>query len=225
MISRGLKTAYYAAARGPMFVYARVYRAFFAPSTGMVRVHLGPGQNNYLPGWVNVDANIVSARPDVWADLRNALPFGDGTVDVFYSHHMIEHLADQLLPFHFSELFRCLKPGGLVRLGGPNGDTAIKKFVEGDAAWFGDFPDSRKSLGGRFANFILCRGEHTTILTESYLAELLSAAGFVDIVRCSPAVETTDPNLITSQLLALETESTPEAPHTLLVEARKPPTQ
>ena len=52
---------------------------------------------------------------------------------------VIEHLPD--LPGHFAEMFRALKPGGVFRIGGPNGDSAIRKFVEGDSAWFSDFPD------------------------------------------------------------------------------------
>ena len=222
MISRSLKATYYVAARGPMAISSRLYRLLFAPKAGTVKVHLGPGQTRYIPGWINVDANIVSARPDVWADLRDALPFGNSTVDVFYSHHMIEHLPDQVLPFHLSELFRCLKPGGLIRIGGPNCDAAITKFVEGDAAWFSDFPDSRRSLGGRFANFILCRGEHTVILTASYLDELLTNAGFTMLRQCQPALETSDERLIGAEVLSREYESTPEVPHTLIIEARKP---
>ena len=99
---------------------------------------------NYLPGWVNVDANLFTGKCDVWADLRNPLPFRDESVDVFYSHHVIEHLPD--LAFHFSELFRCLKPGGIFRVGGPNGDNAMRKYLEGDADWFIEFPDRRSSL-------------------------------------------------------------------------------
>jgi predicted SAM-dependent methyltransferase len=222
MLSRELKHLYYVAARAPMAVTNRLYRALLAPRSGTVKVHLGPGQRNYLPGWVNVDANIFSAKADVWADLREALPFHDGTVDVIYSHHVIEHLPDSLLPFHLKEMYRCLKPGGLIRIGGPNGDTAIRKFVEGDAAWFGDFPDSRRSVGGRFANFILCRGEHLTILTQSYLEELLGDAGFINTRACAPVTETSSPALIGAEVLGKESENTPEAPHTLILEARKP---
>lgn len=44
------------------------------------------------------------------------LPFRDESVDVIYSHHVIEHLPD--LPTHFRELHRVLKPGGVFRVGG-----------------------------------------------------------------------------------------------------------
>jgi predicted SAM-dependent methyltransferase len=205
-----------------MRVNGIIYRAFRAPVAGVVKAHLGPGQRNYLPGWINVDANLFTAKIDVWANLNNPLPFRDNTVDVFYSHHVIEHLPDHYLPTHCREMYRSLKPGGVIRVGGPNGDSAARKLVEGDAAWFSDFPDSRKSVGGRFANFILCRGEHLTILTFSYLEELLSAAGFVNIKRCQPATETFHPDLIDSNVLSKENESTPDVPHTLLVEAEKP---
>lgn len=221
MLSRELKALYYVAARVPMAASNRLYRVLRAPRTGTVKVHLGPGQNNYIEGWINVDANLFSAQPDVWADLRDALPFRDGTVDVFYSHHMIEHLPDKTLPFHMREMYRCLKPGGFVRIGGPDGDNAMRKFIDGDHEWFGDFPDSRRSLGGRLANFLLCRNEHLTILTRSYLRELLEDAGFHDIVSRAPATETGAPNLIGAEVLSTEWESTPETPHTLILEARK----
>lgn len=222
MISRAAKATYYFLLSGPMRVNGWMHRTVRSRKADPLKVHLGPGQNNYLVGWCNVDANLVSAKIDVWADLRNRLPFRDGTVDAFYSHHVIEHLPDDLLPFHFAEMVRCLKPGGCIRVGGPNGDMAARKFVEGDSAWFSDFPDKRSSLGGRFANFILCRGEHLTILTESYIREIAEAAGMTNIVRCNPVVETRHPQIFDAAVLGKEAESTPEFPHTLLIEADKP---
>ena len=205
-----------------MRVNGALYRSFRAPRGGPVKVQLGPGQKNYLPGWYNVDANIFTGKCDVWADLRNPLPFRPETVDVFYSHHVIEHLPD--LPFHFQEMYRCLKPGGVFRVGGPNGDMAIRKFAEGDLAWFSDFPDRRRSLGGRFENFIFCRQEHLTILTASWLEEVAAGAGFVDLNVRRPAVETGLPEFIDQVVLDHEPEWDPEHPHTLVLEGRKPPT-
>ncbi len=222
MVSRQLKAMYYGLMGPVMKINGKLHKAMKAPSTAnskLVKVHLGPGQKSYLDGWINVDANIVSAKLDVWADLRNELPFKDNSVDIFYSHHVIEHLPD--LDFHFSELYRCLKPGGKIRLAGPNGDAAIKKYLENDAAWFPDFPDARTSIGGRFENFIFARQEHLTILTFSHLTELLFAKGFKDCQQVLPKRETRFPVLIDQHLLSYEWEDDFENPHTLVIEAEK----
>ena len=163
MLSRKAKETFYIVAGPLMKINGLIYRFFRAPTDGELKVHLGPGQKNYLDGWINIDANMFTGKCDLWADLRNPLPFHAGTVDAFYSHHMIEHLPD--IQFHLSEVFRCLKPGGIYRVGGPNGDAAISKFMEKDLSWFSNFPDERKTIGGRFENFIFCRGEHLTNLT------------------------------------------------------------
>jgi predicted SAM-dependent methyltransferase len=222
MMARRTKQMFYVLAGPLMRANGVLYRAMLSPrpGEGIVRVQLGPGQKNYLPGWINVDANRFTGKCDVWADLRNPLPFRDETVDAFYSHHVIEHLPD--LASHFAELFRCLKPGGIFRVGGPNGDSAMRKYLEGDADWFIEFPDRRTSLGGRFENFIFCRQEHLTILTYSWLEELASTAGFVEIRACRPGGETCHPDRFDPGVLAMEFETTPDCPHTLIVEGRKP---
>jgi predicted SAM-dependent methyltransferase len=219
MLSRKAKAAFYWTAGPLMKLNGRVYRHFRAPTTGELKVHLGPGQRKYIDGWVNVDANMFTGKCDVWADLRSPLPFHDDTVDCFYSHHMIEHLPN--VRSHIGEVFRCLKPGGAYRVGGPNGDSAIRKFVENDRQWFSDYPDKRTSIGGRFENFIFCRGEHLTILTFSFLEELLLATGFADIKQCCPVRETEHPRLF-SECLRMEHESDFVFPHTLILEAVKP---
>ena len=190
-----------------------------APVRPNLRAQLGPGPDKYLPGWINIDANILSGKCDVWADLRHRLPFRDGTVAAMYSHHVVEHLPD--LAFHFREAFRCLQPGGVYRVGGPDGDVAIRKFVEGDNAWFSDFPQVRRSIGGRFENYIFCGGEHLTILTRSFLEELMSDAGFINLRACFPAKETNYPELL-GDCLTREYEWDADAPHTLIIEGQKP---
>jgi predicted SAM-dependent methyltransferase len=223
MISRTAKAAFYALATPAMRCNGAFYRRFLAPVEGTSRVHLGPGRDNYLSGWINVDANVFTGRADVWVDLRGPLPFRDESVDVFYSHHVIEHLPDSTLPFHMAEMHRCLKRGGGIRIGGPNADEAMRRYLNNDAKWFSDWPDARRSVGGRFANFILCRGEHLTILTESYLRELLEDAGFAKIERRAPGTDTGLSPWIDATVLAKEPEATPQSPHTLIMEAVKEP--
>jgi SAM-dependent methyltransferase len=222
MISRQLKATYYAIMRLPMLLNGRLYKALRAPTHGLVRVQLGPGQKNYLPDWINVDANIVTAKCDVWANLVDPLPFHDETVDVFYSHHVVEHLPDQYLVSHFKDLHRCLKPGGMFRVGGPHGHNALQKYLQNDLAWFGNFNHHHESIGGNLVNFIFCRNEHLTLLTPSYLEEITQAAGFKRLAICEPTRTTTNPALIDQRVLNMEYESTFDTPHTLIIEGYKP---
>lgn len=220
MMARRTKATFYLIAGPLMKLNAGRHRLLSTRRGGIVRAHLGPGKTKYLRGWVNVDANAFTAKCDIWADLRNSLPFRDNSVDAFYSHHVIEHLPS--IQSHFDEMYRCLKPDGVFRIGGPNGDAAIHKFVSGDAAWFTNYPDERTSIGGKFENFIFCRQEHVTILTLSYLEELAERSGFAGLMPCRPAVETNFPSIFDQSVLGTESEATPECPHTLIVEGRKP---
>lgn len=222
MISNALKRAYYLTLRYPMRLNGRIYKAVRCPTNGL-KVHLGPGQRNYIEGWLNVDANIVTARIDLWADFSSRLPFKDGSVDAFYSHHVFEHLPDSSQLPLFAEMFRCLRPGGGIRIAAPHLGNACRKYVEGDSSWFTDFPDKRASLGGRFTNFIFCRGEHLTALDETYLAELASEVGFTGIEFCRPGQETFLADAgVDERVLSREFERTPECPHTVILEARRP---
>src|SRR5690242_16651159 len=107
MISRTLKGAYYFCMSPLMRLSGMAYRCFRAPLTGnaeIIKVQLGPGQDNYLEGWINLDSNIVSAKLDVWANLEDPLPFRSNSVDIFYSHHVIEHIPDRHLVAHFRDM-------------------------------------------------------------------------------------------------------------------------
>jgi len=219
MLSRSAKATFYFFAGPIMKANGWLYRMLRATREAGLRVQLGPGQRNYIAGWINVDANMFTARCDVWADLRNPLPFHDGTVEAMYSHHVIEHLPD--LDFHFRDVYRCLQPGGIYRCGGPNAASAIQKYIENDEAWFGDFPVRRKSIGGRLENFIFCQREHLTLLTYSFLEELMAGAGFRSITSCLPVKETNYPRVF-CKCLEKEHESHYECPHTLIVECEKP---
>jgi predicted SAM-dependent methyltransferase len=217
MITRGLREAYYLMTDLPMRLNGIAYKAFRQPREP-IKAHLGCGRKNYLAGWVNLDANMVTAHPDVWANLLRPLPFRDSSVECFYSFHVIEHLPDSYLPSHFREMYRCLIPGGRIRVGGPDIGNACRKYLEGDIKWFSAWPDSHASIGGRFTNFVFCSGEHLTALTESYLGELCGTAGFRDIQKCLPCRET---GFAPPEVLRNEFESDFECPHSILIEARK----
>ena len=218
MTPRWVKQFFYLLLRIPMWINGRLYRAFRHPAEP-IRAHLGPGKHRYIAGWVNLDANLLSARIDLWANLMDPLPFRDGSVAAIYSYHVIEHLPDRHLPTHFREMFRVLGPGGGIRVGGPDAGNACAKFLAGDLPWFSTYPVKRESIGGRFANFIFCSGEHLTALSESYLRELAEAAGFVAVKRTLPCRQS---ELFGREVLDLEYEDDFETPHSVIIEARKP---
>ena len=220
MLPRWVKSTYYFILSPLMRINAARHRIMPRfESSPLKLVHLGPGQEKYLKGWINVDANLVSSKVDIWADLRFKLPFPDSSVDAIYSHHMIEHLPN--LDHHFFEMYRCLVPGGFIRVGGPHGDNAIQAMLDDQYDWFGDWPISRSSIGGRFENFIFCKGEHLTILTKTFLKELAENAGFQDVKVVLPR-ETNYPENISSSVLAFEEEVTDRPVKTVLIEAQKP---
>ncbi len=218
MLSYTVKRMYLFAASPLMYVNGLIYRAFRQPRIP-IKVHLGPGQANYINGWVNVDANMFTAKTDLWVNFMHGLPFRNNSVASVYSHNVIEHIRDDLLQVHVNEIFRVLIPGGSVRIGGPNVDGAIRKYLQGDTKWFPDFPRKRNSIGGMLSNFIFCANEHLTILTPSYLEELFATAGFRDFKVCLPAKES---QYFGREVLDKEGEWDFEIPHTLIVEARKP---
>jgi len=223
MLPRALKQFFYDTTWPLMRLNGVIYRNFRASGAvkknSPLRLHLGPGQKAYLQNWINIDANMFTAKCDIWLDLRDRLPLSDGSVDPIYSHHVVEHLPD--VEGHFHESFRVLKPGGVYGVAGPNGDIATAKFVENDCGWFGDWPDKYNSIGGRFANFIFCRNEHLTILTESFLTELAQRVGFGEVKRLLQVKETGYPALF-NDCLENEHERNFDAPHTLVLELQKP---
>lgn len=217
MLSYRQKRLYYLVANPLMAMNATRYKLLNAPAKGngdFIKVHLGPGQSNYVAGWINVDANMFTARCDLWANIEGRLPFNDSSVDALYSHHVVEHLLD--IDRHFVEAYRILKPGGAYRVGAPNGESAVRKFLEKDELWFGDFPRSYRSLGGRLNNFLLCAHEHHHIITECYLKELGELAGFKKIVIGVSKRETTFPYF--REVFEKEWEDDPTCSRTLIVE-------
>ena len=65
-------------------------------SLDQIKLELGSGQKKGKDGWVTVDLHGA----DINWDLRRGLPLRDGSVDVIYSSHLLEHIPiDAQVPF------------------------------------------------------------------------------------------------------------------------------
>lgn len=93
-----------------------------APLTG-VCLHVGCGGAKLPDRFagceeirLDIDENV---KPDIVGSITD-IPLQNGTVDVVYSSHNLEHLAESEVPLALSEFYRVLKRGGRVELEMPD---------------------------------------------------------------------------------------------------------
>ncbi len=121
---------------------------------------------------------LLSENIFVHHDLSYGLPFTDGVVDFVYSSHLIEHLFRKDAARLFKEIYRVLKPGGVVRISVPDLEYAVALYQSGDkekmlASYF--FVEDDNSYYAR----------HKFMYDFKMLAEALHRESFQDIRRCN----------------------------------------
>lgn len=186
-----------------------------------LKLHVGCG-HTIKPGWVNVDLNRSA---DVSLDLREPLPFADGSCSMVYSEHFVEHLEypAETTPF-LRESFRVLQTDGIFSLGVPDMEWPIRAYA-GDAAfagWFkyvaGAYPASQQlTTRAEFVNYSFRQvTEHKFAWDFETMNKALSLVGFTEIKRRSfdPFLDSAQSHFAFGANMASDT--------TLYVEARKP---
>jgi predicted SAM-dependent methyltransferase len=184
MRSQAFKNVYYATLGKVSVLSMYWYRYFRSAAFNDGYLNLGCG-TKYVPGMINVDGNIFRQK-DVWLDVTLGLPVPDSSVQGVYSSHLAEHLNGAKVRRLFSECYRVLKHGGALRIVVPSLEYAVQTYLQGSPALLPEWPDQYNSFGGRFNNFMLCRNQHLMMFDFSLLQELLSDAGFSNIVREHP---------------------------------------
>lgn len=91
-------------------------------------LNIGCG-DKFHPYWTNLDYVSSSAEVLSW-DLRKGLPFPDNSFDGCYSSHVLEHLTPEEAFRFVAEIFRVLRPGGIVRLVVPDFERMAKDYLE-----------------------------------------------------------------------------------------------
>ena len=147
-----------------------------------LKLHLGCGTRHF-DGWVNIDG-FAGKAVDIVCDLRRPLPLPDACAELIYTEHFIEHLTHDEAIDRLRDCRRVLAVGGTIRIGVPDAELYMRKYVERDAGFF----DSVRHLGNSSQPLHLrmmvveqmarMGGAHWSMWDEESLADALIEAGF-----------------------------------------------
>jgi len=100
-------------------------------------LNLGCGER-FHPDWINVD--LTAERSHVIAhDLAKGIPFSSDSADAVYHAAVFEHIRRDEARSFLREIYRVLKPGGIVRVGVPDLEKICRIYLEKlEAAVVGD---------------------------------------------------------------------------------------
>jgi SAM-dependent methyltransferase len=143
------------------------------------RLHWGCGSIT-PPDWINSD--IVSGPGvQVCGDIRQGLPLENGSLDYIVSQHGLQDLGIYEQVDALRELWRLLKPGGVLRLGLPDLDLAIAAYQRGNREYF--LVQDWESISGNFVSHVLWYNLTRTPFTREFAQELLRKAGFREVFQ------------------------------------------
>lgn len=160
----------------------RLLRLFRRPplprlADGGTRLHLGCGKIDHA-GFVNIDALPRRHVHYVQAVDRLAR-FRDGSVDLVYACHVLEHFGHLQAPAVLREWARVLKPGGKLCLSVPDFDRLLEIYrATGNQL----DPIMNALMGGQEYAY----NYHRIAFNQDYLTRLLLAAGFSRVAAWAP---------------------------------------
>jgi len=93
----------------------------------MKLLNLGCG-NRFNDSWINLD--FTSSNPKVKShNFLNGIPFEDGSIDVVYHSHVLEHFSKTDGVNFIKECYRVLKPNGIIRIAVPDLERIAKEYL------------------------------------------------------------------------------------------------
>jgi len=151
------------------------------------KLHAGSGPN-VKPGWINIDLNEHS---DIPLDLRESLPFPNGSATMIYGEHFFEHLSLEEGARFLGESLRVLAPGGIISIGVPDAEKSLQQYVSGDRKrwleigkrWHPEWCTTPMHSVNYFFRQDRQHGEHKYAYDFETLAAVLVDCGFVNIRR------------------------------------------
>lgn len=177
---------------------------------GAKAINLGCGLA-IAPGWINVDnspnarlARYPKLRWTLWKlgilsdlhydvawsgsivsyDLRKELPLGNGSIDYAYTSHFLEHLPLQVARQLIKEIFRVLRPGGIVRIVVPDLAVGASHYLEALQQNPNDPNAAPEFLKWLQLGRIGVRDPHCWMYDAPSLSSMLREFGFTNVAVC-----------------------------------------
>lgn len=148
-------------------------------SNSPIRLYAGK-LSRHLPQW-NTHVGLTPYFPNsrnIPHDVRSRHPLQDGTVDLYQSEDVYEHLEYSALPFVISEIYRILRPGGLLRLSVPDYRCSFyrDRSIRSESGEIIFDPGG----GGSYVNGRPSGGAHLWFPTIESVTELFNSSPFND---------------------------------------------
>jgi len=137
------------------------------------KLHIGCG-SKYIPGFIHIDARDLP-HVDYVTPAEKLDMFTDGTVDLIYTCHMLEHLHRYEIDAALKEWYRVLKPGGTLRIAVPDFEKIAEVYLK--------TKDLKSLLGLLVGRQDYPENTHHLVFDFNYLSEVLTKVGFKNIHR------------------------------------------
>lgn len=162
--------------------YAQLKLTFLRPDfpcnqENKINLHLGCGTINH-PRFINIDG-LPFPHIHYVRSLDNLAPFKEGTVDLIYACHCLEHFSHTKVKKVLLEWFRPLKKDGILRISVPDFDS-ILAIYKGSGNNID--PILGMLMGGQGYKFDF----HMTVFNQESLKKLLLETGFREVRYWQP---------------------------------------
>jgi predicted SAM-dependent methyltransferase len=138
-----------------------------------MKLHLGCGKR-YIPGFIHIDA-VDYPHVDHVATIDNLSFIQDGTVDLIYNCHVLEHFKRRDVDRVLAEWFRVLKPRGVLRVSVPDFAALCEIYQR--------YQKLDLVVGALFGRQDYLYNIHYNVFDFPALSEQLERAGFTDVHR------------------------------------------
>lgn len=138
-----------------------------------MRLNMACGDEKF-PGFVNIDIN-PAMKPDLVANIATTLPFKKESIDVVTMFHVIEHIREAEHRNVLAEIYRILKPNGLLLVSYPEFGQVAQLYLTN---YQGNRDFWKNTIFGRQLNRY---DYHVSLMDSHFFTILLRECGFKDV--------------------------------------------